>query len=243
MKKRFLNPGRLALGLLAAGIAQGADDTVFTKTVQPFLTQYCLWCHNEKLKTANLNFQAWTNGEEAAKHPEVWNKTLDKLTLGQMPPGGLPAAGKAQLPAVKAWIEPVLLRGGLKRESGPGRVLARRLNRVEYNNTIRDLLGIHYKPADDFPVDDSGYGFDNVADVLTVSPMLLEKYLAAARQASQLAVFGPAFPAKPVLISHQLAKRSYDFGATAGAGAGGGAGVAGDGAATVTTGSASFGIV
>ena len=97
MKKRFLT-----LGLVVAGIAQGADDTVFTKTVRPFLSQYCLGCHNETLKTANLNFQAWTTGEEAAKHPEVWNKTLDKLTLGQMPPGGLPVAGKAQLPAVKS---------------------------------------------------------------------------------------------------------------------------------------------
>ncbi len=207
----------LIAALLATGAAQGADDTVFTKTVQPFLAQYCLGCHNDKLKTASLNFQAYRNGAEAAEHPEVWNRTLEKLTLEQMPPGGLPAAGKAQLAAVKGWIEPVLAKAGLRKETGPGRVVARRLNRVEYNNTIQDLLGIHYRPADEFPVDDSGYGFDNVADVLTMSPMLLEKYLAAARKASQLAVFGPAFPQKPVLISHQLAKRSYDFGVAAGA--------------------------
>ena len=73
----------------------------------------------------------------------------------------------------------------------PGRVTARRLNRTEYNNTIRDLLGVDLRPADDFPQDDSGYGFDNIADVLSLSPVLMEKYMSAAERVARTALFGP----------------------------------------------------
>ena len=84
------------------------------------------------------------------------------------------------------------------RDADPGRVTARRLNRVEYNNTIRDLLGVSLRPADEFPVDDSGYGFDNIGDVLSLSPMLMEKYLSAARAVARAAVFGEPRAAIPV---------------------------------------------
>ena len=89
-------------------------------------------------------------------------------------------------------------------------MVARRLNRVEYNNTIRDLLGVPVRPADEFPVDDSGYGFDNVGDVLTVSPMLMEKYLAAAEKVSHLAIYGSALPDKPTRLIRLLNRRSPD---------------------------------
>ena len=89
-------------------------------------------------------------------------------------------------------------------------MVARRLNRVEYNNTIRDLLGVPIRPADEFPVDDSGYGFDNVGDVLTVSPMLMEKYLAAAEKVSHLAIYGSALPDKPTRLIRLLNRRSPD---------------------------------
>ena len=85
-------------------------------------------------------------------------------------------------------------RSGYNREADPGRVAARRLNRVEYNNTIRDLLGVHLRPADEFPVDDSGYGFDNIGDVLSISPLLMEKYMAAAKKVSRVAVYGETVP-------------------------------------------------
>ena len=88
--------------------------------------------------------------------------------------------------------------------------MARRLNRVEYNNTIRDLLGVPARPADEFPVDDSGYGFDNVGDVLTVSPMLMEKYMSAANRMSKLAVFGAPYPEKPTRLVRLLNRRSPD---------------------------------
>ena len=83
----------------------------------------------------------------------------------------------------------------------PGRVTARRLNRYEYNNTIRDLLAINFRPADDFPADDSGYGFDNIADVLSLSPVLMEKYLHAAEKIARTAIGINALP-KPTLETH-----------------------------------------
>ena len=91
-----------------------------------------------------------------------------------------------------------------------GRVTARRLNRVEYNNTVRDLLGVAARPADEFPVDDSGYGFDNNGDVLSVSPMLMEKYMQAAEKISRLAVYGEALPSKPTRLVRLMNRRSQD---------------------------------
>src|SRR5205823_4442932 len=88
--------------------------------------------------------------------------------------------------------------------------------RTEYNNTIRDLLAVPIRPADEFPVDDSGYGFDNVGDVLTVSPMLMEKYLAAAAKVSELAIYGAALPDKPTRLIRLLNRRSPDVNDVAG---------------------------
>ena len=87
---------------------------------------------------------------------------------------------------------------------------ARRLNRTEYNNTIRDLLGVTLRPADEFPVDDSGYGFDNIGDVLSMSPMLMEKYMNAARTVSRAAVFGEPYPEKPTLLVRLMPKKIQD---------------------------------
>ena len=96
------------------------------------------------------------------------------------------------------WIESEFDRLDRQAPIDPGRVTARRLNRAEYNNTIRDLTGVDLRPADDFPQDDSGYGFDNIGDVLSLSPGLMEKYLAAAEKVTRTALFGPE-PLKPTL--------------------------------------------
>src|SRR5205823_4151379 len=110
---------------------------------------------------------------------------------------------------VTGWIESVATHPA-NREPDPGRVTARRLNRVEYDNTVRDLLGITAHAADDFPVDDSGYGFDNIADVLSVSPMLMEKYMTAASRIARVAVYGEPIPAKPSRLARLLNSRSVD---------------------------------
>jgi hypothetical protein len=187
-----------------------ATGQIFNSRVQPFLAQNCFACHNEKMSTANLNLQAFSDQGSAEKKPEVWDKVRDRLVTGKMPPPGLPAPAKEDIAAVTSWIDGVLKTTGYLTDN-PGRVMARRLNRVEYNNTIRDLLGVPIRPADEFPVDDSGYGFDNVGDVLTVSPMLMEKYLAAAEKVSQLAIYGAPLPDKPTRLIRLLNRRSPDI--------------------------------
>ena len=197
-------------GRVVLGQARVADDASFQKTVQPFLAKNCFACHNEKLKTANLSLEGFHDAASAARQPEVWGKVLDKLSAGKMPPPGLPPIPKAEVAAVTSWIEGMVKQPAANREPDPGRVTAHRLNRVEYNNTIRDLLGVSVHPADEFPVDDSGYGFDNIGDVLSVSPMLMEKYMAAANQVARLAVYGETLPAKPSRLTRLLNSRSGD---------------------------------
>ncbi len=190
------------LGILAS--AQALD------TVQAILAKHCQTCHNAKQKVADLDLTA------PQQLPAVWTKVREKLSTGKMPPTGLAAPAKTEVASVLAWIDSLPNQPRVRAETGPGRVTARRLNRTEYNNTIRDLLGVHARPADDFPVDDSGYGFDNIGDVLTVSPMLMEKYVAAAKKVSRLAVYGDAYPAKPGVLTRLMARRSYDGGGLAG---------------------------
>lgn len=189
---------------------QIASEEAFHKDVQPFLAKNCYACHNEKLSTAGLNLSAYTSDELAARKPEVWDKVLEKLSTGKMPPSGRPVPAKTEIAGVARWIEGTLARAGFSKEAEPGRVTARRLNRVEYNNTIRDLLGVAARPADEFPVDDSGYGFDNNGDVLSVSPLLMEKYMAVAKSISRLAVYGEPLPPKPTRIARLLNRRSPD---------------------------------
>src|SRR5262249_44764882 len=107
-----------------------------------------------------------------------------------------PDAGDVQ--SVSGWIQAVLKRSDPSGQSDPGRLTAHRLNRFEYNNSIHDLLAVDFRPADDFPADDSGYGFDNIGDVLSLSPVLMEKYLAAAQKIARQAVMIDA-PLKPTL--------------------------------------------
>ena len=105
-----------------------------------------------------------------------------------MPPPGNPRPIVEQLRAVERWIEARLEEEAASVAPSPGRVTARRLNRSEYDNTIRDWLGLDLGLSEDFPIDDTGYGFDNIGDVLSLSPLLMEKYLAAAEEIAGRAV-------------------------------------------------------
>ena len=111
---------------------------------------------------------------------ELWWAVLKNVRAGIMPPAGKPRPSDAERRLLEDWIKYGAF-GIEPKNSDPGRVTVRRLNRVEYRNTIRELMGVDYDTNVEFPPDDSGHGFDNIADVLTVSPMLLEKYLAAAK--------------------------------------------------------------
>src|SRR6266545_3656422 len=186
------------VGAVACCTAAAQDLT----GVLPFLSRNCFACHSDKVKTANLSLE--TPGNSTA----VWERVLDKLSTGRMPPPGSPAPSKADVAAVTAWIEKSLGRSG--ETVDPGRVTSRRLNRVEYNNTVRDLLGVWLRPADEFPLDDAGYGFDNIGDVLSVSPLLMEKYMATAKKLSQAAVYGEPVLPKPVKLIWYMSKKSQD---------------------------------
>jgi cytochrome c553 len=176
----------------AARQAQRVEDgDAFSKTVRPFLTTNCTMCHNADLQSGGLNLDAYKTGAAITADRERWEKILRKLRAGEMPPKEMPRPAPAQVETITRLIESEFARADQAAKPDPGRVTARRLNRNEYNNTVRDLLGVTLRPADDFPQDDSGYGFDNIGDVLSLSPVLMEKYLAAAEQVARTAVYGP----------------------------------------------------
>jgi mono/diheme cytochrome c family protein len=177
-------------------------DTEFRNTVQPFIAAHCVACHNATQLTGGLNLQPYTSADLVLKDRERWETVLQKLRSGEMPPKGVPRPAEADLRGVENWIQGEFAREDASARPAPGRVTARRLNRSEYNNTVRDLLGVDFHPADDFPQDDSGYGFDNIGDALSLSPVLMEKYLAAAEKVARTALFGPE-KLKPTVVRHQ----------------------------------------
>src|SRR4051794_9347001 len=153
------------------------------------LNKYCVTCHNEKAKIpagaplaldkASLN----NPGTDAA----VWEKVVKKLGVGAMPPRNSPTPGAAELNAFRSSLI-TSLDSAAARNGNPGRYVLHRLNRTEYANAIRDLLGIKINAAEYLPSDGGDFGFDNIATALTTSPLLLERYLTAALQISELTV-------------------------------------------------------
>ena len=153
------------------------------------LDRYCVTCHSDRLKTAGLTLESIDTTNVAAA-PDVWEKVVRKVRVGMMPPQGSPAPDTASRTALVTWLTGELDAHAAARPD-PGRPLVHRLNRSEYGNAIRDLLDLEIDPSGLLPADDSAYGFDNVADVLGVSPVLLERYLSAAGKVSALAVGDP----------------------------------------------------
>jgi hypothetical protein len=199
---------RVGLALFAS-LAMGAE-TDFNQSIKPFLTKNCFACHNEKLRTADLNLTTLKSEASLAEDPETWEKVSHRLQDGTMPPKPLPRPPAGDVARVMEWIREGIERVEQSAKPDPGRVTARRLNRAEYNNTIRDLLGVDFRPADDFPQDDSGYGFDNIGDVLSLSPVLLEKYLKAAETAVAAALNGPE-KLKPLLLRSQPPGHEFEL--------------------------------
>lgn len=187
----LLLPGRLTLPAQAPAPEQAYQDQV-----RPYLRRYCAACHNAKLKTAGVAVDHLTAAAAIGAHADVWENILRKLRTGEMPPPGAPRPQAAVTQGLVA-----LIGGELDRlaalQPDPGHVIPHRLNRAEYNNAVRDLLSVEFRPADDFPADDSGYGFDNIAGVLSVPPVLMEKYLKAAERVSRQALGRVKF--EPVL--------------------------------------------
>ena len=176
-------------------------EPALAASTRALLDSYCVTCHNGRLRTAGLALDS-VDVARISDATEVWEKVAVKLRTGTMPPPGLPRPEKAASGAIVTWLEASLDDSAAVRPN-PGRLLPlHRLNRAEYTNAVRDLLAIDVDTRSLLPVDDSNHGFDNMATVLTVSPLLLERYMSAARLVSRLAVGDPT-------INPAAASRTY----------------------------------
>ena len=154
------------------------------------LDQYCVTCHNDRLETGGLTLEGVNLGDIAG-NAELWEKVVQKLRAGAMPPQPRPRPDQPTYDGIRFWLEAELDRAAAA-NLNPGRTEAlHRLSRTEYRNVIRDLLGLDVDVTDLLPADDTSYGFDNIAGVLGVSPTLMERYLVAARKISRLAIGSP----------------------------------------------------
>ena len=172
-----------------SGTAAAVAPPAMTAANQEMLNKYCVTCHNQKaripagdpllLDVANLK----DPGADAA----VWEKVVRKLGVGAMPPQGSPTPGAEELNKFRASLVANLDASAAK-QNNPGRYVLHRLNRTEYANAVRDLLGVDFDVAELLPSDGGDFGFDNIASALKITPMLLEGYLTAALRISDVAV-------------------------------------------------------
>jgi cytochrome c551/c552 len=198
VRLNFASAGALAGVALTAGLLRGDPPLVpmpdktaaaaFTEDLKPFFTKYCVECHQGEKAKGGLAIERYATAAEFTNDREAAEKIVEHLESGLMPPEKSPQPAVPERARIVAWIRMHALKIDCGAGIDPGRVTIRRLNRTEYNNTVRDLLGIQFRPADDFPSDDIGYGFDNIGDVLSLPPVLLERYLAAAEKITDEAI-------------------------------------------------------
>ena len=158
-------------------------------SVRPVLNRYCVGCHNERLRTAGLALDTM-DAARVGDHPDAWEKVVRKLRTGAMPPAGRRRPDPATYESVASALENALDRAAAATPN-PGRTTVHRLNRREYANAVRDLLALEIDASGLLPADNADLGFDNMADILSVSPALLDRYIFAARRISRLAVGDP----------------------------------------------------
>jgi hypothetical protein len=204
-RSTFILSGLALAAITANGVGQApapkaeSDWPAFQKTVLPFLTKHCFECHTDK-NSGDVRLDQFQDDKSLAKGLTTLDRVQIMLRKQGMPPKKRPQPGADAVKPVLAWLEGFSER--MERASRLDRVTLRRLNRAEYNNTVRDLLGVDFKPGDDFPADVPAHGFDNVGSVLSVSPVLVEKYLASAEKVSRTALFGAELM-KPERVAHQ----------------------------------------
>jgi hypothetical protein len=169
------------------------DTSDFSQNGALFLEQYCFSCHTGDQPAADLSLDIFSvplanrklaieksDNHSLIQNREIWERVLDMVTTGQMPPSDSDQPSLEESESFVEHIESIFEHADRTAKPDPGRITVRRLNRVEYKNTVRDLLGVDFNPTENFPADDVGHGFDNIGDVLTVSPLLMERYLEAA---------------------------------------------------------------
>jgi hypothetical protein len=174
---------------LAAQTGTPPQATAASAEYIAIVSKYCVTCHNGRAKTGGLTLDTIDFSDLAAR-ADVWEKVVRKVRVGMMPPQGAPQPDAATRSRLVAWLTTALDHAASVAPN-PGRPLHHRLNRAEYANAIRDLLALRVDPATLLPPDDSAYGFDNIGDVLGMSPVLLERYMDAAGRVSALAVGDP----------------------------------------------------
>jgi len=186
----------------SADTKPASDWQTFQKTVQPFFTKHCFACHAGDKAKGDVRLDQFPDEPALEKALPTVDKALVMLRRHAMPPSKRPQPGADELRPVLSWLDAFGERMDRQTSTDRAGMVIRRLNRTEYNNTVRDLLGVNFRPGDDFPPDVPGHGFDNSGGVLTVAPVLVEKYLAAAEKVARTAMFG-APPMKPERTAHQ----------------------------------------
>ena len=209
-------------GRAAEPAPQSASDTV--ESPRALLDRYCVGCHNDRTPTAGLNLQTVALDQVGHVPDEigVWEKVVQKLRAGTMPPAGRRRPEPKAYDQLALWLE-ASLDAAAAANPNPGRPVIHRLNRAEYTNAVRDLLALAIDGRSMLPADDSGYGFDNIGDVLSISPSLLERYMIAAARISQLAVGNPdirptlqRYTVRPTLLQHERMSEEQPFGTRGG---------------------------
>lgn len=187
--------------------AADARAKEFQSSIKPLLENYCFDCHADGESKGNVAFDGFENDQALLNNHDLWLHVLKNLRAGLMPPEKKSQPSAEEKERITKWIKHSVFATDSKNPD-PGHVTIRRLNRVEYRNTIRDLIGVDFDTDGSFPPDDTGHGFDNIGDVLTLPPMLLEKYVTAANQ-----IIGEAVPNVPrVMREHHVNGREFSGG-------------------------------
>ena len=201
-------PVKTAPPITALPQAQAASAASASTPQRALLDRYCVTCHNERLKTGGLTLDT-VDVSNVGEAPEVWEKVVQKLRSGMMPPTRRPRPDPEAYDGFRSWLEDSLDAAAAVTQE-PGRVPTHRLNRAEYANAVRDLLAIDIDGTALLPTDDSGHGFDNLAGTLALSPVLMERYMSAARRISRLAVgdptIGPGFTSRTYVVPINMAQ-------------------------------------
>ncbi|MEY5027095.1 MAG: hypothetical protein RLZZ244_2623 [Verrucomicrobiota bacterium] len=165
----------------------------FQRRITPLLEEFCYDCHGEGSKKGGVSLDQYRNHDALRKDLKTWLAVWRNLDSQLMPPSDKPQPSAEQLQILQTWIEQSVFRLN-PQNPDPGRVTLRRLNRQEYRNTIRDLTGVDFQVTEQFPADDTGYGFDTIGEVLNLSPLLMEKYVEAAQSIVDSALNPPPGP-------------------------------------------------
>lgn len=166
-------------------------DQEFQELIQPILKKVCLDCHTGAEADGGLVLSHFQSAKSVLKEKSTWDRVIQRIELGDMPPKDAEPMSDADRKKVTEWLKSTMTDFDCGKTPNPGSVTIRRLNRQEYRNTIRALFKYDYEPAAGFPGDDVGYGFDNIGDVLTLPPLLMEKYLTAAEDISKAVIMAP----------------------------------------------------